>query len=171
MDTWRNEHLYLESRLNLLIRNGIVGFILVTLALILSMNLTLALWTSVGLVVCFIGTFSVMAFLGVSIDMTSLFAFIVALGIVVDDAIVIGENIYREQERGVPRVQAAIQGAKRLCVPVTFAVLTTIVAFSPMLFVPGQSANSCNPFRRVAITVLIFSLIESLFICRPICLI
>jgi len=164
VDTWRNEHYYLESRLNLLIRNGIAGFILVTLALVLSMNLQLALWTSFGLLVCFIGTFSVMAFLGVSIDMTSLFAFIIAIGIVVDDAIVIGESIFREQERGVPPMRAAVQGAQRLCIPVTFAVLTTIAAFSPMLFVPGSIGKLMASIPTVAITVLVFSLIESLFI-------
>ncbi len=164
IDTWRNEHYYLKSRLNLLIKNGIAGFILVTLALVLSMNLHLALWTSLGLLVSFIGSFTVMALLGVSIDMTSLFAFIVAIGIVVDDAIVVGENIFREQERGVPPLRAAIQGATRLCAPVTFAVLTTIAAFSPMLFVPGSMGKLMQSIPTVAITVLLFSLVESLFI-------
>lgn len=164
VDTWRNEHAYLKSRLNLLIKNGIVGFILVTLALVLSMNLHLALWTSLGLLVSFIGSFTVMALLGVSVDMTSLFAFIVAIGIVVDDAIVIGENIFREQERGVPPLRAAIEGATRLCAPVTFAVFTTIAAFSPMLFVPGSMGKLMQSIPTVAITVLLFSLIESLFI-------
>ena len=164
IDTWRNEHIYLRSRLDLLIKNGIMGFILVTLALVLSMNLQLALWTSLGLLVSFIGSFTVMALLGISIDMTSLFAFIIAIGIVVDDAIVIGENIYRERERGVPHVQAAVQGATRLCAPVTFAVFTTIAAFSPMLFVPGSTGKLMQPIPMVVITVLLFSLIESLFI-------
>lgn len=164
VDTWRNEHAYLKSRLDLLIKNGIVGFILVTLALVLSMNIQLALWTSLGLLVSFIGSFTVMALLGVSIDMTSLFAFIVAIGIVVDDAIVIGENIFREQERGVPPLRAAVQGATRLCAPVTFAVFTTIAAFSPMLFVPGSMGKLMQSIPTVAITVLLFSLIESLFI-------
>lgn len=164
VDTWRNEHSYLKDRLGLLISNGIAGFILVTLALILFMNIQLALWTAVGLLVSFVGSFTVMAMLGVSIDMTSLFAFIVAIGIVVDDAIVVGENIYREQERGVPPLRAAIKGATRLCVPVTFAVLTTIAAFSPMLFVPGSLGKLMRSIPTVAITVLVFSLIESLFI-------
>ncbi len=162
--TWGDESNYLQSRLSLLISNGIVGFILVTIALVLSMNLQLAIWTSIGLLVCFIGSFSVMSFIGVSIDMTSLLAFIIAIGIVVDDAIVIGENIFSEKERGVPPVQAAVQGAKRLCVPVTFAVLTTIVAFSPMLFVEGSIGKLMSSVPKVAITVLVFSLIESLFI-------
>lgn len=164
VDTWRNEHLYLKSRLSLLINNGIAGFILVTVALVLFMNLHLALWTAMGLLLSFVGSFSVMAMLGVSIDMTSLFAFIVAIGIVVDDAIVVGENIYLERERGLPAVRAAINGATRLCVPVTFAVFTTIAAFSPMLFVPGSMGKLMRSIPTVAITVLLFSLIESLFI-------
>ncbi|MDE2732520.1 MAG: efflux RND transporter permease subunit [Bacteroidota bacterium] len=164
IDTWRNEHLFLESRLNLLIKNGIAGFVLVTVALILFMNVHLALWTVLGLLLSIVGSFTVMAMLGVSIDMTSLFAFIVAIGIVVDDAIVVGENIYREQENGLPPLRAAIQGATRLCVPVTFAVLTTIAAFSPMLFVPGSMGKLMRSIPTVAITVLVFSLIESLFI-------
>ncbi len=164
VDTWRNEHYYLRSRLNLLINNGIAGFILVTLALVLFMNLQLALWTALGLLLSFVGSFTVMALLGVSIDMTSLFAFVVAIGIVVDDAIVIGENIYREQERGLPPLRAAIKGATRLCVPVSFAVFTTIAAFSPMLFVPGSMGKLMRSIPTVAITVLVFSLIEALFI-------
>lgn len=164
IDTWQNEHVHLKSRLNLLINNGIAGFILVTLALMLFMNVQLALWTVIGLLLSIIGSFTIMAWVGISIDMTSLFAFVVAIGIVVDDAIVIGENIYREQERGVPPVRAAVEGAKRLCVPVTFAVFTTIAAFSPMLFVPGSVGKLMRAIPTVAIAVLIFSLIESLFI-------
>ena len=164
VETWRNEPYYLRSRLDLLIKNGMAGFILVSLALVLFMNLQLAFWTALGLILSFVGTFTVMALLGVSIDMTSLFAFIVAIGIVVDDAIVIGENIYSEQERGVPPVRAAVQGATRLSVPVTFAVLTTIAAFAPMLFVPGSVGKLMRSIPTVAITVLVFSLIESLFI-------
>ncbi len=164
VDTWRNEHLYLRSRLDLLIRNGIAGFILVTLALVLFMNLHLALWTAVGLVLSFVGTFAVMGVLGLSIDMTSLFAFIVAIGIVVDDAIVIGENIYRERERGLAAVPAAVKGATRISVPVVFAVLTTIAAFAPMLFVPGSMGKLMRSIPTVVIAVLVFSLIESLFI-------
>ncbi len=164
VDTWRNEHVYLKSRLNLLINNGIAGFILVTLALVLFMNIHLAIWTAIGLLVSFVGAFSVMALLGVSIEMTSLFGFIVAIGIIVDDAIVVGENIYRERELGAPPLRAAIQGAKRMSVPITFAVLTTIAAFSPMLFVPGSLGKLMRSIPTVAIAVLAFSLIESLFI-------
>ena len=164
VDTWRNEHLYLRSRLDLLIRNGIVGFVLVTVALVLFMNLHLALWTALGLVLSFVGTFAVMGVLGLSIDMTSLFAFIVAIGIVVDDAIVIGENIYRERERGLAPVEAAVKGAMRVSVPVVFAVLTTIAAFAPMLFVPGSMGKLMRSIPTVVIAVLVFSLIESLFI-------
>ena len=164
IDVWQDQGRLLQSRLDLLIRNGRVGLLLVILALALFLNIRLAFWTSVGLFLSFIGVFAVMVYLGVSINLLSLFAFILAIGIVVDDAIVIGENIFAEQERGKSPVEAAIQGAKRLFVPVSFAVFTTIVAFSPLLFVPGQIGKFMRNIPIIVIAVLAFSLIESLFI-------
>ena len=161
---WQDEARLLNSRLDLLIRNGRVGLILVIIALALFMNIRLAFWTSVGLFLSFIGVFAVMVYMGVSVNLLSLFAFILAIGIVVDDAIVIGENIFAEQERGAPPLQAAIRGAMRLAVPVTFAVFTTIAAFSPLLFVPGTIGKFMRNVPIIVIAVLVFSLIESLLI-------
>ncbi len=164
VDVWQNQGRLLQSRLDLLIRNGRLGLLLVVLALALFLNIRLAFWTSIGLFLSFVGVFAVMVYLGVSVNMLSLFAFILALGIVVDDAIVIGENIFAEQERGTPPLEAAIKGATRLLVPVSFAVFTTIVAFSPLLFVPGQIGKFMRNIPIIVIAVLVFSLIESLFI-------
>ncbi|MCH8961720.1 MAG: efflux RND transporter permease subunit, partial [Bacteroidetes bacterium] len=164
VDVWQNQGRLLQSRLDLLIRNGRLGLLLVVLALALFLNIRLAFWTSIGLFLSFIGVFAVMVYLGVSVNLLSLFAFILAIGIVVDDAIVIGENIFAEQERGTPPLEAAIKGATRLLVPVSFAVLTTIVAFSPLLFVPGQIGKFMRNIPIIVIAVLVFSLIESLFI-------
>ncbi|MFV1989015.1 MAG: efflux RND transporter permease subunit, partial [Gemmatimonadota bacterium] len=137
VDIWRSEAEYLQSRLSLLIKNGRLGLLLVIVALALFLNLRLAFWTSVGIFLSFTGAFAIMAALDVSINMMSLFGFILAIGIVVDDAIVVGENIFTERERGTPPHQSAVRGAQRVSVPVTFAVLTTVAAFTPLLFVPG----------------------------------
>ena len=96
--------------------------------------------------------------------MISLFAFIITLGMVVDDAIIIGENAYQKLEEGLPPTEAAIAGAKEMAVPVTFAILTTIAAFAPMLFVPGVSGKFFRILPGVVVAVLIFSLIESFFV-------
>ena len=96
--------------------------------------------------------------------MISLFAFIVTLGIIVDDAIVVGENIYEKRERGMPASQAAVEGAQEIATPVIFAVLTNIVAFAPLFFVPGASGKLYLQIPAVAVSVLAISLIGSLFI-------
>ncbi|MFW6330810.1 MAG: efflux RND transporter permease subunit [Gemmatimonadota bacterium] len=128
------------------------------------LNLRLAWWTAVGIGISFIGTLAVMYMLGVSINLMSLFAFILAVGIVVDDAIVVGENVYAERERGRPPTEAAIHGARRIAVPVIFAILTTITAFSPLLFVPGTFGKILVAIPIVVISVLLLSLFESLLI-------
>jgi len=164
VDIWRNEADLLESRLSLLIRNGRLGILLVIVALALFLNLRLAFWTSAGIVLAFTGTFAIMSAFGVAISMTSLFGFILAIGIVVDDAIVVGENIYAERQRGTPPHQAAVRGAQRVSVPVTFAVLTTVAAFTPLLFIPGSIGKFLYVIPIIVIAVLSLSLIESLFI-------
>ncbi|MDX1661575.1 MAG: efflux RND transporter permease subunit [Gemmatimonadota bacterium] len=161
---WENEAENLESRLNLLIRNGILGLCLVLIALTLFLDLRLSFWTAVGIAVSFLGTFAVMAVLGKTINLISLFGFILAIGIVVDDAIVVGENIFSEYESGKRGVDAAIAGARRVASPVTFAVMTTIVAFTPLLFVPGMMGKFIDEIPTIVILVLAFSLVESLLI-------
>ena len=164
VDIWQNDGRLLKSRFDLLIRNGRMGLILVLLALALFLDLRLAFWVASGIFISFMGAFGVMIYLGVSINMISLFAFILALGLVVDDAIVIGENIFTEQSRGVPPLEAAVRGATRLAGPVVFAVLTTVAAFSPLMYAPGTIGKIMKTMPIIVIAVLTFSLVESLFI-------
>lgn len=161
---WQDDTKILKSRLDLMVRNGRAGFILVFLSLAIFLRLRLAFWVSVGLAISFLGAFWVIPYYDVSINLLSLFAFIVVLGIVVDDAIVVGENIYAHVERGESGVKAAIAGAKRVGVPVVFAVLTTVAAFSPLLSVPGNMGKFMRVIPIIVIATLLFSLLESLFI-------
>ncbi|MDX1578110.1 MAG: efflux RND transporter permease subunit [Gemmatimonadota bacterium] len=161
---WENEAEYLESRISLLVKNGRLGLILVVIALALFLNLRLAFWTSLGIFLSFTGVFAVMAVLGVSINMMSLFGFILAIGIVVDDAIVVGENIFAEREKGTSAHQSAVKGTTRVAVPVTFAVFTTVAAFTPLLFVPGSIGKFLYVIPVIVISVLALSLVEALFI-------
>ncbi len=164
VSVWQDEAKLLNSRYELMLKNGAMGLLLVIIALGLFMNSRLAFWVSAGIFISFLGTFAVMLFLGASINLISLVAFILALGIVVDDAIVIGENIFAEQEAGHDPEDAAVHGTTRLARPVVFAVLTTMAAFTPLLFVPGIIGKFMQQLPIVIITVLGISLIESLFI-------
>jgi multidrug efflux pump subunit AcrB len=161
---WQDNSEVLAGRLGLLIKNGIIGLLLVLVALTLFLELRLAIWVAVGIGISFIGAFGLLAPLGVTINVISLFGFILATGIVVDDAIVMGENIFAERERGaLPRV-AAERGAQRIGRPVVFAVLTTVVGFSPLLFISGAFGPLLRDLPLVVITVLMLSLVDALFI-------
>ena len=164
INIWNNDAVILQDRLGLLVKNGFLGLALVLLALSLFLEIRLAFWVAVGIAVSFVGTFGVMAVLGVSINIMSLFAFILAVGIVVDDAIVVGENIFAERERGNSGVVASIRGTRRITGPVTFAVLTTVVAFCPLFFIPSSIGRIVAEIPIIVISVLAFSLIESLLI-------
>jgi multidrug efflux pump subunit AcrB len=164
LDVWSNEATVLQDRLALLIRNAIIGLGLVLLALTLFLELRLAFWTAVGIGISFVGTLTVMLIFGISINVLSLFGFILAVGIVVDDAIMVGENIYAERERGTAPAEAAVRGARRITGPVIFAVLTTVVAFTPLLLVPGTLGKILAAIPLIVIAVLILSLVESLLI-------
>lgn len=161
---WENEGEYLQSRLSLLVKNGRLGLLLVLVALALFLNLRLAFWTAIGIFLSFAGVFAVMTVVGVSINMMSLFGFILAIGIVVDDAIVVGENIFAERQKGTSAHQSAVKGTLRVSVPVTFAVFTTVAAFTPLLFIPGSIGKFLNVIPIIVISVLLLSLVEALFI-------
>ncbi|MCG8606714.1 efflux RND transporter permease subunit [bacterium] len=164
LTTWQDDTLILRDRLNLLLRNGRAGFFLVFLCLALFLRLRLSWWVVVGMVISFFGAFWVMPGFDVSINLLSLFAFILVLGIVVDDAIVVGENIYKHLENGKSSLRAAIEGTKEVAMPVAFAVMTTVAAFSPLLNVPGRMGKFMKVIPIIVIATLVFSLIESLFI-------
>ncbi len=164
MTIWQDDSTYLKSRQQLLAKNGFYGLVLVFLTLALFLRLNLALWVSFGLAVSFMGTLWVMPWLDVSINMLSLFAFILVLGIVVDDAIIVSENIHAHQERESDKQGAAIRGAQEVSKPVIFAVLTTVAAFLPLLTVPGSTGKIMRVIPMVVIPTLLFSLVESLFV-------
>ena len=164
VEIWRDDAIDLRGRVGLLIENALLGLALVFLALALFLQIRLAMWVALGLAVAFAGTFLVMQIMGVSISMFSLMAMVLALGIVVDDAIVVGENIYVERERGAEGVDAAIRGTRRIAGPVIFSVLTTVTAFSVLLTVPGPIGRIGLSIPIVVIAVLMLSLLESLLI-------
>ena len=159
-----DDSLIYQDRIDLLLRNAFLGLALVLLMLGLFLEPRLAFWVTLGIPISIMGSFLFLSGTDASINMISLFAFIVTLGIIVDDAIVVGENIYEKREQGMPAMQAAIEGAREIAAPVTFAVLTNIVAFMPMLFVPGASGRLFLQIPAVAISVFAISLVESLFV-------
>jgi len=154
----------LKSRLNLLLKNMAIGLLLVSLLLGFFMNLRLAFWVTLGIPVSFAASLMVLPKMDVSINMVSLFAFIMVLGIVVDDAIIIGENIYRKQEEGYGSFKAAVEGTLEVGRPVIFSVLTTMVAFWPLMMASGTMGKIMRNIPVVIILVLAASLVESLFI-------
>ncbi len=154
---------YIE-RINMLLTNGSLGLILVLVALGFFLELRVAFWTAVGIPVSIIGSLILLPSMDASINMNSLFAFIVTLGIVVDDAVVVGEEIFHRISEGAGRLDAAVQGVKAMAVPVVFAVSTNIIAFLPLLFVPGETGRFYFVIPAVVIAVFTVSLIECLFI-------
>ncbi len=161
LDYWRDRSKIVKARLQTLIDNAIQDGILVLALLTLFLRPTVAFWVCAGIPVCFMGGFLLMPELGVTLNIASLFAFILVLGIVVDDAIVTGENIYTHFNRGSDGLTAAINGTREVAIPVTFGILTTIAAFVPLALVEGRRAALFEQIPFVVIPVLLFSLVES----------
>lgn len=153
-----------RSRLNLLLKNAFLGLILIFLILGLFLQIRLAMWVMLGIPISFLGALMMMPSLDVSINMLSLFAFILALGIVVDDAIVVGENVYTHRGMKKSYLNAAVDGAIEVGHPVIFSVLTTVAAFIPLIFVSGTMGKFIKVIPFVVIPILSVSLIESLLI-------
>lgn len=162
--TWQDQSVLLRGRMRLLTRNACYGLVLVFICLTLFLNIRLAFWTTMGIPISFLGAFWLLPRFNVSLNMISLFAFIMSLGLVVDDAIVIGENIFAYRQKGLSRLEASVKGAREMMVPVVLAVLTTIFAFVPMLFVPGIMGKIMRVIPIVVISVLSVSLVEALLI-------
>ncbi len=152
------------ERVDLLLKNGLLGLMLVLIALALFLEIRLALWVAAGLAISGIGALAVMLVFDLAINTISLFAFVFAVGIIVDDAIVVAEHIHYERKQGKPGVVAAIRGARRIKVPLTFAVLTSIVAFIPLLFIPGGIGEVWKSLPIILIAMLVISLAESLLV-------
>ena len=169
LTAWNDESKVIVSRLTLLAKNGIIGVALVIITLTLFLNLRLAFWVSLGIPISMAGalTFFPMAGIDLSVNMITSFAFILVLGIVVDDAIVIGESVYAEKERqknntqGNAPFRATVRGVGRVIVPAVFGVLTTIAAFLPLSQVTGRMGNVFGQMAVAVVLCLIFSLIES----------
>ncbi len=155
---------FIEGRLDLMARNGKTGLVLVLISLMLFLNLRVAFWAAIGLPVSFLGTFIVMWIFGISINLLSVFGLIIVLGIIVDDAIVIGENICRHVEEGEPSEQAAVTATEEVQWPVIIAVLTTIAAFAPLLFIQGTIGDFMGELPIVVMAALSVSLVEALII-------
>lgn len=153
-----------RERLSLLTENGIMAIFIVLIILALFLEYRLAFWVMVGMTVSFIGGMIVLPIIGVSINMISMFGFLVVLGIVVDDAIVVGENVYEYRQQGMSPLKAAIKGTKDISKPVVFSIMTTIIAFIPLLFMPGETGKFWWPLPVVVMVILVVSLMEALFI-------
>ncbi|MEP2495343.1 MAG: efflux RND transporter permease subunit [Parasphingorhabdus sp.] len=161
---WSDDSELLNERLSLLLKNAAIGLLLVLLALTLFLDIRLAGWTALGIGVTFVGAIFLLDLAGSSINMFSLFGFILALGMVVDDAIVVGESVYARRESGRTGLGAAVSGARRVTVPVIFAVLTTVAAFSPLFAIGGIMGKILADIPLVVVAVLFLSLGESLVI-------
>ncbi len=161
LGTYGDTSVVVKDRLSTLVNSAIQGGILVLILLSLFLRPAVAFWVGLGIPVCFLGGLAVMPLLGMSLNMLSMFAFLLVLGIVVDDAIVTGENIYRHQRNGMSPADAALFGTQEVAVPVTFGVITTMVAFAPLLLIEGVLSTFAAQIPLVVIPVLAFSLVES----------
>lgn len=164
LELWDDRSEIYRDRINLLLKNAFQGLILVLIVLGLFLEIRLAFWVTLGIPISFLGAIFFMPVMDVSLNMISLFAFILTLGIVVDDAIVVGEAVYKHRKDGMGPLEAAISGAREVAVPVIFSVLTTVIAFSPLLFVPGTRGKFFKVIPLVVIPILLISLVESLLI-------
>ena len=164
IDIWDDATETTKNYLSIMIRNGILGFILVFLFLVLMLDLRLATWVAMGVPITFFGAFIFFDFFGVNFTFFTLLALVIVLGIVVDDAVVVGENIIAEQEAGLKGIEAARKGISGVAAPVTVGVLTTMAAFAPLGLVSGFLSQFYQAVPIVVITVLLMSLIEAFLI-------
>jgi len=164
LDVWRDSSVPFKGRVDTLVRNGVGGLGLVFLVLMLFLRPLLALWVCTGIAVAFMGAFFVLQYTGVSLNMLSLFAFLLILGIVVDDAIIVGEAVHSRQSAGEAGSRGAVTGTHMVVKPVMYAVISTMIFFAPMLFLPGDMATAARPIPVVVILALAFSLVECLWI-------
>jgi len=161
MNVWADTSYYLQDRLDLMTTNLLMGALLVLIILSLFLELKLAFWVIVGIPISFLGAFALMPAVGLDLNMLSLFGFIMVLGIVVDDAIIIGESAHHSMSKYGHSVDSIVHGANRVALPATFGVLTTIVAFMPLLMISGFAAAFTESIGWVVILCLVFSLVES----------
>ncbi len=161
---WRDNMVSLRQRVGILVRSGLAGFVLVLSMLALFLRPRVAAWVSLGVPISLLGAMWTMPALGMTINVMSSFAFILVIGILVDDAVVVGENVYTHQQRGADPLQAAIRGTSEVIAPVVFGVLTTVCAFVPLAAAGDERSQIFGVLATVVISALAFSLVESLLI-------
>jgi len=161
LDVWIDTSNELKERMSVLQRNAGGGLVLVLIVLALFLRFRVAMWVAIGIPVALLGTLGVLPFTDINISTMTVMAFILVLGIVVDDAIVVGERVFGHEQMGKPRLQAAVEGTWEVSVPVIFGVLTTIAAFLPLILVEGRMAGFFAPIGWVVIFALVCSIIES----------
>lgn len=164
LTVWQDSSVPFKGRVDTLLKNGLGGLVLVYLVLVLFLRPMLALWVCSGIAVAFMGTFFALQYTGVSLNMISLFAFLLILGIVVDDAIIVGESVYSRQMAGEPGAKGALYGARNVVKPVMYAVISTMIFFATMFFMPGDMAKVAMSIPIVVNVALVFSLVECLWI-------
>lgn len=163
---WNDRSKIVKSRIDLMVNGGIQSFCLVFLVLLVFLRFDVAFWVSLGIPVSFLGAFAIMPFFGITINTSSLFGFIMVLGVVVDDAIVVSESIVRKTQEGMPIEEAAVTGTKLVSTPVIFGILTNVIAFIPLAMGLGDWSPMFQPIAMVVIPVMLFSLVESQ-LCLP----
>ena len=161
---WGDMSIDVRDRLDMLTRNGLQGLILVFVVLLLFLDMRLAFWVALGIPVSILGAGFVLLYFGATLNMLTMFAFLMAMGIVVDDAIVIGENIYTKRQEGMGFIKAAIEGTVEVIPSVTASVMTTVIAFMPLMFVSGVMGKFIAVMPLAIIAMLLISLFESVFI-------
>ena len=161
---WFDGSTMFDSRMNLIGSNALSGLVLVLIILVLFLRPAVAIWVTIGIAAAFAGAIAIAPYIGITLNMISLFAFLLVIGIVVDDAIVVGESAHFHSENGISGANGAISGANMVVKPVYFAVITTILMFTPFLFMTGPLQAILGQISLVVIAVLIFSLIEAFFI-------
>ncbi len=161
LTVWTDESKQLEERLDTLTNTALSGLLLVVIILALFLRFRLAMWVAAGIPIALFGTLAIFPYADISISTVTVMAFILVLGILVDDAIVVGERVYGHEQMGKDPVQAAIDGTREVSIPVIFGVLTTMAAFLPLIIVPGRMAQFFGVIGHVVIIALVFSIIES----------
>ncbi len=164
LTVWEDQEAAFSGRIGTIMSNFLTGLFLVLITLLLFLRPVIAMWVAIGIAVAFAGGIAFLPLLGVSFNMISSFAFLLVIGVIVDDAIIVGEAIHSKVEDGEAGVGAAINGTKMVIMPVIFAVLTTMIFFAPWMFVGGGTAEFTRAISLVVIMALTFSLVESLLI-------
>lgn len=160
---WDSSKIYFD-RMETISKSALFGLILVFTVLILTLRPKVAIWVTIGIATAFAGAFIMLPANGVSLNMLSLFAFLLVIGVVVDDAIVVGESIHREAHHSGGGIDSAVLGTQLVAKPVVFAVLTTMITFAPWLFLSGAEVEFTRQISIIVIAALSFSLIEALLI-------